>query len=72
MHLNRPIQAMAATADGRGYWLVAADGGVFTFGDARFFGSAASSQAGGPPATYVAMASAPRGDGYWLLGGHPA
>jgi hypothetical protein len=29
------------TADGRGYWLVASDGGVFTFGDAGFFGSAA-------------------------------
>ena len=24
---------------GRGYWLVARDGGVFSFGDARFFGS---------------------------------
>jgi hypothetical protein len=30
---------MAATPDGRGYWLVAADGGVFTFGDAAFDGS---------------------------------
>ena len=26
---------MAATPDGKGYWLVAADGGIFTFGDAR-------------------------------------
>jgi hypothetical protein len=25
--------------DGKGYWLVASDGGVFTFGDAGFFGS---------------------------------
>ena len=24
----------------KGYWLVASDGGIFTFGDARFFGSA--------------------------------
>jgi hypothetical protein len=30
---------MAATPDGGGYWLVAADGGVFTFGDAPFDGS---------------------------------
>jgi hypothetical protein len=30
---------MAATPDGRGYWLVAADGGIFSFGDAGFFGS---------------------------------
>jgi hypothetical protein len=30
---------MASTPDGGGYWLVAADGGVFSFGDAGFFGS---------------------------------
>ena len=34
--LNAPIVGIAATPDGRGYWLVAADGGVFTFGDAAF------------------------------------
>jgi hypothetical protein len=33
---------MAATPDGKGYWLVASDGGVFGFGDAGFFGSATS------------------------------
>jgi hypothetical protein len=33
---------MAATADGRGYWMVASDGGVFGFGDAPFFGSLGS------------------------------
>jgi hypothetical protein len=35
------VVGMAATADENGYWLVAADGGIFAFGDARFFGSAA-------------------------------
>jgi hypothetical protein len=30
---------MVATASGRGYYLVAADGGIFSFGDARFAGS---------------------------------
>lgn len=30
---------MASTPDGDGYWLVAADGGVFDFGDAQFSGS---------------------------------
>jgi hypothetical protein len=30
---------MASTHDGRGYWLVASDGGIFSFGDAPFFGS---------------------------------
>ena len=34
MHLNEPIVGMAATSDGRGYWLVASDGGIFAFGDA--------------------------------------
>lgn len=29
----------AVTPDGGGYWLVARDGGVFSFGDARFYGS---------------------------------
>ena len=27
---------------GRGYWMVASDGGIFAFGDAGFFGSIAS------------------------------
>ena len=30
---------MAATPTGRGYWLVASDGGIFSFGDAAFHGS---------------------------------
>jgi len=31
-HLNRPIVGMASTPDGGGYWLVASDGGIFSFG----------------------------------------
>jgi len=30
---------MAATPTGGGYWLVAADGGIFSYGDAPFHGS---------------------------------
>jgi hypothetical protein len=30
---------MAATPNGYGYRFVAADGGIFSFGDATFFGS---------------------------------
>jgi len=30
---------MAVTPSGNGYWLVASDGGIFTFGDAGFHGS---------------------------------
>ena len=33
---------MASTTDGGGYWLVAADGGIFNYGDARFYGSTGS------------------------------
>jgi hypothetical protein len=47
-----------------GYWLVAADGGIFAFGDAGFFGSQ-----GGQPLNkpVVGMASTPDGKGYWLV-----
>ena len=37
--LNAPIVGMAATPSGNGYWEVAADGGIFSFGDAAFHGS---------------------------------
>ena len=30
---------MATTPDAKGYWLGALDGGVFSFGDAAFYGS---------------------------------
>ena len=36
--LNRPIVGMAATSTGAGYWLVAADGGIFGF-NAAYLGS---------------------------------
>ena len=39
IHLNKPVVGMAATPDGKGYWLVASDGGIFAFGDAPFEGS---------------------------------
>ncbi|WP_369085152.1 hypothetical protein, partial [Ferrimicrobium acidiphilum] len=37
--LNAPIVGGVATPDGKGYWLIAKDGGVFDFGDAHFYGS---------------------------------
>ncbi|MDQ1475485.1 MAG: hypothetical protein QOE62_714, partial [Actinomycetota bacterium] len=40
MALVRPVVAMATTADGKGYWMVAADGGIFSF-NAPFFGALA-------------------------------
>jgi hypothetical protein len=30
---------LVPTPSGHGYWLVASDGGVFSFGDAGFYGS---------------------------------
>jgi hypothetical protein len=62
--LNKPIVGMAAAPDGRGYWLVAADGGVFTEGDAVFYGSTGSIQLNKP---IVGMAATPDGKGYWLV-----
>jgi hypothetical protein len=55
---------MAATPDGKGYWLVGADGGVFTFGDAPYDGSMGGHQLSAP---IVGMAAHP-GGGYWLVG----
>jgi hypothetical protein len=39
MKLNKPIVGMTPTGLGEGYWLVASDGGIFSFGDAAFYGS---------------------------------
>ncbi len=55
---------MADTPDGRGYWLVAADGGVFAFGDAAFLGSVGARTVNQP---IVGMATTPDGRGYWLV-----
>ena len=46
------------------YWLVASDGGIFTFGNAGFFGSTGGSRLNQP---IVAMAPTPSRDGYWLV-----
>ncbi len=54
---------MASTPDGKGYWLAAADGGIFSFGDAGFFGSSGSIHLNQP---VVGMASTPDGKGYWI------
>jgi len=59
-----PIVGIAATPDNGGYWLAGADGGVVTFGDAGFYGSAGALHLVEP---VVAIASTPDGKGYWLL-----
>ena len=37
--LNGPILGSVATPSGAGYWMVGSDGGIFSFGDAKFHGS---------------------------------
>ena len=66
--LNAPIVGITATPDGRGYWLVAADGGVFTFGDATFEGSDAGTTTQGASAVGLAA----RAGGYWIAYGPDA
>jgi subtilisin family serine protease len=54
----------AATPGRNGYWLVASDGGVFTFGDARFLGSTGNIRLNKP---IVGMAPTSSGNGYWMV-----
>jgi hypothetical protein len=60
-----PVVGMASTPDGAGYWLVGSDGGVFSYGDAGFYGSAGGLHLNAP---VVGMASTPDGKGYWSVG----
>ena len=61
MALNRPVVGMAAVPNGSGYWLVASDGGIFSFGRAGFFGSTGDIVLNSP---IVAMAASATGAGY--------
>ncbi|MHB8681502.1 MAG: spore germination YkwD domain-containing protein [Acidimicrobiales bacterium] len=63
--LTAPAVGIASTPDGGGYWLVSADGGVFSFGDAQFYNSMAGHALGAP---VVDISSTPDGKGYWLVG----
>lgn len=59
-----PSGQPVSTQSGDGYWLLGADGGVFSYGKAQFHGSM-----GGKPLNkpIVDMAAAPDGKGYWLV-----
>jgi hypothetical protein len=63
--LNAPIVGMVPSADGHGYFMVASDGGVFAFGDARFAGSCPG--IGGCAGAAVAVMPDASGNGYWLV-----
>jgi RHS repeat-associated protein len=57
-----PIVAAAATPDGKGYWLLAKGGELYSYGDASADGYTNTLQAPGS-----AIASTPDGKGFWIL-----
>jgi hypothetical protein len=63
VHLNRPIVGMAVDRQTGGYWLVASDGGVFSF-NAPFLGSMGGRTLNQP---VVGISANLNGTGYWLV-----
>jgi hypothetical protein len=63
--LNAPIVGIVPSSDGGGYFMVASDGGVFAFGDAKFEGSCPG--IGGCTGAAVAVTPDSTGNGYWLV-----
>ena len=63
-----PIVAIAAHPDGRGYWLLGADGGVFAV-DTGFFGSLAERRL---PSEAVQLRVTGSGEGYYVAAGNGA
>jgi hypothetical protein len=63
--LDAPIVGMVPSHDGGGYFMVASDGGVFAFGDAKFAGSCPG--IGGCGGAAVAVMPDASGNGYWLV-----
>jgi hypothetical protein len=60
---SNPVTPKSVPA-AKGYWLVASDGGIFTFGDAAFYGSTGAVNLTRP---IVGMTATPSGHGYWLV-----
>jgi GH25 family lysozyme M1 (1,4-beta-N-acetylmuramidase) len=54
---------IASTADGGGYWIAKGDGGMFSFGDAKFYGSAGNLHLTMPA---VGVATTSDEKGYWI------
>jgi hypothetical protein len=59
-----PAVGTPCPAPPAGYWQVASDGGIFTFGSANFYGSTGNIRLNKP---VVSMAVTPDGNGYWLV-----
>ena len=62
--MSAPLVGVASTPDGKGFWAVASDGGVFTGGTARFHGSLGGRRLSEP---VVGISQTPTGHGYWLV-----
>lgn len=62
---SQPITGIASTTDSGGYWQVAADGSVYSSGDAGFHGALPPTV---PNAPVVGMARTPDNGGYWMVG----
>jgi hypothetical protein len=62
--LDSPAVTITATPTGKGYYIATGDGGVYTFGNATFHGSTASTPL---PSPITAITATPDGHGYWLL-----
>jgi cell wall-associated NlpC family hydrolase len=56
-----PVIPPTGTPDGNGYWVAAANGAVYAFGDAQSYGSVIM-----PSSPVIGLASAPDGAGYWV------
>jgi len=61
---NQVLEGAAVDPASPGYWLVASDGGVFSFGSAPYYGSTGGQPLNSP---IVGMAAMPDGGGYWLV-----
>ncbi|MFP5377431.1 MAG: FG-GAP-like repeat-containing protein, partial [Acidimicrobiia bacterium] len=63
-HVGAPPSTATVKPPTAGYGLVAADGGIFAFGNAPFLGSTGAIRLNSP---IVGMAPTPGGGGYWLV-----
>jgi hypothetical protein len=65
--LSAPIVGLAPTPTGLGYWLVASDGGMFTFGDAAYHGSVPGVLPPGVGLNQPVVGLVTQADGYLLV-----